>query len=72
MDEIIAGDAQVDLLFTNKDKLIGEIIIDGSFGCGGYEMEEFKIPRGEKRKWQVADYRPWALEVKNLTYSRNW
>ena len=72
MDEAIAGDAQVDLLFTNKDKLIGEIIIDGSFGCSDHEMEEFKIPRGGKRKRQVAGYRSWALEMKSLAYSRNW
>lgn len=44
MDEANAG-----LIFTNRDRLIWNIIISGSFGCSDHEIEKLEISRGGKR-----------------------
>lgn len=49
MDEPIAGDAQVDLLFTNNERLTGEMIVNSSFSNSDQETEEFTIPWGGKK-----------------------
>jgi len=48
-DEAIAGDEQVDLLFTDEEELSEELIMNTSFGCSDHETEEFKIHQGGKR-----------------------
>lgn len=49
MDEAIAGDAQVDLLFTNKEGQTGVMIVNSSFSNSDQEAEELMIPcRGKK------------------------
>lgn len=66
MIKVIEGNTQVDLLFTNKDRLTGEII-NGSFGCCDHEMDEFKILREEEKaasgRLQTLDFRHQELSL---------
>lgn len=48
IQEMDRANAQVGVMFTNRDRLIWNTIISGSFGCSDHEMEKLKIPRGEK------------------------
>lgn len=51
-----AADAQLGLLFTNKEALFGNVIIQGSLGCSDRETVGITIQRGKQRR--VAEHRP--------------
>ena len=36
----------LDLLFTNKAELVGDVLINGNFGCNDLVIAGFMIPRG--------------------------
>ena len=38
LDGATRGDAQLDLLLTNKEELVGNMEINGSHGCSYHEM----------------------------------
>lgn len=46
---------QLDLLFTNKEELTGDVIINGNVCCGDHEVVEFEIQRGARK--ETADHR---------------
>jgi len=56
----------LDLILTNKQGLIGDVKIKGSFGCSGHEMVEFRILRkeGEKQAHNpgLQESRLWSLQ----------
>jgi len=39
----------LDLVLTNKVRLVGNVKLKGSFGCSDHEMVEFKILRAVRR-----------------------
>lgn len=39
------SDAQVALLFTNKEQSVGDAATDRSLGCSNHQIMEVKIPR---------------------------
>ncbi|KAK4814166.1 hypothetical protein QYF61_009984 [Mycteria americana] len=52
--------AMLDLVLTNKEGLVGNMKLKGSFGCSDHEMVEFKIlkvPRGVHSKLTTLDFR---------------
>ena len=38
-----------DTVFTNKEGLVGNVKLKGSFGCSDHEMVEFKILRAARK-----------------------
>ncbi|KAK4829116.1 hypothetical protein QYF61_002154 [Mycteria americana] len=42
--------APLDLILTNKEKLVGDVKVKGDFGCGDKKMVEFRILRGGRRR----------------------
>jgi len=52
--------AMLDLVLTNKEGLVGNVKLKGSFGCSDHEMVKFKIPRAARRvrsKLATLDFR---------------
>jgi len=41
--------AMLDLVLTNKERLVGNVKVKGSLGCSDHEMVEFKILRAARR-----------------------
>lgn len=50
------GDTQLDLLLTTKEELVGDMVINGSYGCSYHEMNS--RPQGERGR-QVVENRSW-------------
>lgn len=40
----------MDLLFTSKEELTGDVMISGNVGWGDHEMVEFEIQRGARNE----------------------
>ncbi|GAB0199701.1 hypothetical protein GRJ2_002435500 [Grus japonensis] len=52
--------AMLDLVLTNKERLVGNVKLKGSFGCSDHETVEFKILRAVRRahsKLTTLDFR---------------
>lgn len=52
--------AQLDLLFTKKEALVGHVVISGNTGYSDHKIVVFKIPRGVKKessRSQILDFR---------------
>ncbi|GAB0203516.1 hypothetical protein GRJ2_002817200 [Grus japonensis] len=52
--------AMLDLVLTNKERLVGNVKLKGSLGCSDHEMVEFKILRAVRRthgKLTTLDFR---------------
>ena len=50
----------LDLVLTNKKRLVGNVKLKGSLGCSDHEMVEFKILRAARRahsKLATLDFR---------------
>lgn len=45
----------MDLLVTNKEELIRDVIINGNIGCSDHETVEFEIQRGARK--EIAEHR---------------
>ena len=45
IEEPTKRDALLDLMLTNKEMIIGDVKIKGSFACSDHEMVEFRILR---------------------------
>ncbi|GAB0209929.1 mitochondrial enolase superfamily member 1 [Grus japonensis] len=59
-EEPTRRDAMLDLVLTNKEGLVGNVKLKGSFGCSDHEMVEFKILRAARRvhsKLTTLDFR---------------
>jgi len=60
IEEPTMRDAMVDLVFTNKEGLVGNVKVKGSLGCSGHEIVEFKLLRAVRRvrsKLATLDFR---------------
>lgn len=44
--ELTRGDALLDLIFTNKEKLLGDKKVRGYLSCTTHEIVEFRILQG--------------------------
>ena len=44
------GGAQLALLVTSKEELVGNMIINGSLGCSYYEIVKFKTMKGVRNE----------------------
>ena len=60
MEELTRRGVMLDLVFTNKEGLVGNVKLQGSLGCSDHEMVEFKFLRAERRvhnKLSTLDFR---------------
>ncbi|GAB0176597.1 hypothetical protein GRJ2_000124900 [Grus japonensis] len=60
--------AMLDLVLTNKERLVGNVKLKGSLGCSDHEMVEFKILRAA-RKARRASSQPWTSGEQTLASS---
>jgi len=44
------GGVSLDLLFTNREGLVGDVVVGGYLGLSNHEMIEFSIHGGVKRE----------------------
>lgn len=62
----------MDLLFSNKEELIGNVIISFNVGCSGCKTITFEIQRGARKEiaeHKRADLRVFKEEVSDITAS---
>ncbi|GAB0179939.1 hypothetical protein GRJ2_000459200 [Grus japonensis] len=68
IEEPMKRGAMLDLVLTNKERLVGNVKLKGSLGCIDHETVEFKILRAAKKGAQQALYpglqesRLWPLQ----------
>ncbi|PKU46242.1 pecanex-like protein hypothetical protein [Limosa lapponica baueri] len=67
IEEPMRKGAMLDLVFTNKEGLVGNVKFKGSLSCSDHEMVEFKIHRAARRvcsKLATLDFRraDWSPE----------
>lgn len=64
-DEPTRGDVLLDLLLTNKEKLLSDVIVKGRLGCSDKKMVELKIlTEMKKRKRRIT-----ALDLRRTDFS---
>ena len=64
----------LDLVLTNKERLVGNVKFKGSLGCSDHKMVEFKILRTARRvcsKLTTLDFRIADFGVLRITESQN-
>jgi len=49
VSEPTRGGASLDLLFTNREGLVGDVVVGGCLGLSDHEMTEFSV-RGEVKR----------------------
>jgi len=57
----IRGGASLDLLFTNREGLVGDMVVRGCLGLSDHEMTEFSVCGKVKRGAEKSP--PWTLRV---------
>ena len=64
------GGALLDLLFTNREGLVGDVMVGGHLGLSDHEMTEFLV-HGEVKR-QPAKPPPWTFGGQTLDCSGHW
>ena len=49
MEKLMRRGVLLDLVFTNKEGLVRDVVAGGSLGCSDHEMVEFKILCGRSK-----------------------
>lgn len=44
------SDTQLDVLFTDKEEVVGDVVISSSLGCSHHEMVNCEILRGVRKE----------------------
>lgn len=63
------GEALLDLLFTNREGLVGEVAVGGCLGYSGHEI--IKFPTGTKLGGTSTEHPHQTSAGQALAYSRN-
>jgi len=72
VSEPARGGASLDLLFTNREGLVGDVVVRGRLRISDHEMTEFSV-RGEvKVGGGAAKPPPWIFGGQTLACSGRW
>ena len=64
------GGASLGLLFTNREGLVGDVVVGGCLGHSDHEMIEFSV-HGEAKRGP-AKPPPWTFGTQTLACSGRW
>jgi len=67
VSEPTRGGASLDLLFTNREGLVGDVVVEGHLWLSHHEMTEFLV-RGEVKRGS-AKPTPWTFRGQTLACS---
>jgi len=68
VSEPTRGGDSLDLLFTNREGLGGDVVVEACLGLSNHEMTEFLL----KSRGKSAKPLPWASRGQTLACSEHW
>jgi len=78
VSEPTRGGALLNLLFTNREGLVGDVVVRGHLGLSNHEMIEFSIPGEAKRRADIVLFRTlvervsWERVLKGKGVQAGW